>query len=185
MPSLRFRSRQSSPITQTLLGDIYENMDRFDKAIAAYDRDPGRLRNCARMPRSKWRSICSVSNEADEAKDKLPRADRQAIRTNYDALVTLGNIYRANEEFAQAADAYGKAIALLEGARPLATGRSSTIAASPMSAPSSGSKAEADFRKALALEPDQPMVLNYLGYSMIEKGSISPKRSRWCARRSS
>ncbi len=30
-------------------------------------------------------------------------------------------------------------------------------------------KAEADFRRALQLEPDQPMVLNYLGYSMIDK----------------
>lgn len=31
-------------------------------------------------------------------------------------------------------------------------------------------KAEADFRQALTLEPDQPLVLNYLGYSMVEKG---------------
>ena len=30
--------------------------------------------------------------------------------------------------------------------------------------------AEADFREALTLEPDQPLVLNYLGYSMVEKG---------------
>ena len=29
--------------------------------------------------------------------------------------------------------------------------------------------AEADFRAALKLEPDQPLVLNYLGYSMVEK----------------
>ena len=30
--------------------------------------------------------------------------------------------------------------------------------------------AEADFRAALALRPDQPQVLNYLGYSMVELG---------------
>ena len=29
-------------------------------------------------------------------------------------------------------------------------------------------EAEADFRKALELRPDQPQVLNYLGYSMVE-----------------
>ena len=29
--------------------------------------------------------------------------------------------------------------------------------------------AEADFREALALEPDQPLVLNYLGYCLVEK----------------
>ncbi len=31
-------------------------------------------------------------------------------------------------------------------------------------------KAEADFRKALELSPDQPSTLNYLGYSLVEKG---------------
>jgi len=31
-------------------------------------------------------------------------------------------------------------------------------------------QAEADFRRALELEPDQPQVLNYLGYSFVEKG---------------
>ena len=30
-------------------------------------------------------------------------------------------------------------------------------------------QAEADFRAALELNPDQPQVLNYLGYSMVEK----------------
>jgi Flp pilus assembly protein TadD len=30
--------------------------------------------------------------------------------------------------------------------------------------------AEADFKKALALYPDQPLVLNYLGYSWIDQG---------------
>lgn len=32
------------------------------------------------------------------------------------------------------------------------------------------SDAEADFRAALALNPDQPQVLNYLGYSLVERG---------------
>lgn len=31
-------------------------------------------------------------------------------------------------------------------------------------------QAEADFRAALALRPDQPQVLNYLGYSLVERG---------------
>jgi Flp pilus assembly protein TadD len=31
-------------------------------------------------------------------------------------------------------------------------------------------KADADFRKALELNPDQPLVLNYLGYSLVERG---------------
>ncbi|MBL6432409.1 MAG: tetratricopeptide repeat protein, partial [Alphaproteobacteria bacterium] len=30
--------------------------------------------------------------------------------------------------------------------------------------------AEADFRQSLALSPDQPLVLNYLGYSLVDRG---------------
>ena len=39
-----------------------------------------------------------------------------------------------------------------------------------MSAPRNGRQAEADLKKALKLYPDQPHVLNYLGYSWIDQG---------------
>ncbi len=39
------------------------------------------------------------------------------------------------------------------------------------SARSSGTKAEADLKKALELFPEQPHVLNYLGYSWIDQGT--------------
>ena len=45
-----------------------------------------------------------------------------------------------------------------------------TAAASPMSARASGTCAEADLEHALELKPDQPLVLNYLGYSWIDRG---------------
>jgi Flp pilus assembly protein TadD len=87
---------------------------------------------------------------------------------NYDAWVTLGNIHRNNEEYAEAAEAYTKALDLI----PVLTREHWNtlyyrgIAYERVKA---WDKAEADFRKALSLEPDQPMVLNYLGYSLIEK----------------
>ena len=36
-------------------------------------------------------------------------------------------------------------------------------------------QAEADFRNALKLNPDQPLVLNYLGYSLVEFGLKLPE----------
>ena len=35
--------------------------------------------------------------------------------------------------------------------------------------------AEVDFRRALALNPDQPQVLNYLGYSLVDRGEKLPE----------
>lgn len=50
------------------------------------------------------------------------------------------------------------------------TGRCSTRAEFCEHEANQWPKAEADFLQALALEPDQPDVLNYLGYSWVEKG---------------
>ena len=56
-------------------------------------------------------------------------------------------------------------------ARPgRATGRCSMPAASPANAPATGARAEADLLRALELSPEQPYVLNYLGYTWAEQG---------------
>jgi len=157
---------KGSPITQTLLGDIYENMDRFDKAIAAYERIPANseLRENADIETAINLQRLDRSPEAQDRLSKVIANDS----ANYDALITLGNIHRANEEFAKAAEVYSKAIIILKVPersnwsvfyyRGIANERIKNW-----------EQAEADFRKALTLEPNQPLVLNYLGYSMIEK----------------
>ena len=43
-------------------------------------------------------------------------------------------------------------------------------------------KAEADLKKALELYPDQPQVLNYLGYSWIDQGDQSRRGMRMIQR---
>ena len=50
------------------------------------------------------------------------------------------------------------------------TGWSIISAVSATSARKQWDKAEADLKKALELFPDQPQVLNYLGYSWIDQG---------------
>jgi Flp pilus assembly protein TadD len=93
-----------------------------------------------------------------------------------DAAQALGDVLRGKERFADAAKAYDTAIErttdpdqknwTLFYARGIAEERSDQWP-----------KAEADFRKALQLSPDQPYVLNYLGYSWVDKG-INLKEGR-------
>lgn len=82
---------------------------------------------------------------------------------------TLGDALRRNERFAEAAEAYGRAIALIETPTqrhwPLFYSRGVAYERA-----GDWPKAEADFRKALELNPDQPQVLNYLGYSFVDRG---------------
>jgi Flp pilus assembly protein TadD len=82
--------------------------------------------------------------------------------------VTLGDTLRREERFVDARAAYDSAIALLgtpqENHWPVFFARGITHERQ-----NEWPQAEADFRKALELRPDQPQVLNYLGYTMVEK----------------
>lgn len=154
------------PVMLTLLGDIYVDTKQYQNAINAYEQTPpgSPLRvnadteiaiNLQRLERTK------------EAQQKLKEIIAKDPG-NYDALVTLGNVYRSNEEFKPASEAYSAALALVARLekehwrvlyyRGIAYERQKMW-----------DKAEADFRQSLALSPDEPLVLNYLGYSMIEK----------------
>ncbi len=81
----------------------------------------------------------------------------------------LGDVYSGEKQYREANKAYSVSIDLMEKengaqwflyyARGVSYERLSEW-----------EKAEVDFRKALALSPDQPSTLNYLGYSLVEKG---------------
>ncbi len=153
-------------VAKTLLGDIYEDMGQYEKAIAAYQSVPltSVLHTNAQIEvaisRQRLEKPAEAKSQLKIVLEKDPR--------NYDAWITLGNIHRNNEEFKEAADAYTKAIDLVP---VLTRDHWSALYYRGISFERSKAwdKAENDFRKALSLEPDQPMVLNYLGYSLIEK----------------
>lgn len=81
----------------------------------------------------------------------------------------LGDALRREERFAEAVEPYTAAIELISAPEQ----RHWTLYYSRGIAHERSGKwpeAEADFRKALELNPDQPQVLNYLGYSFVDRG---------------
>jgi Flp pilus assembly protein TadD len=107
-------------------------------------------------------------DRTDEAKKRLDRIIADHPKDT-EALMALGNIERARKDFAACATSYGKAIdsiAKLEKSnwvvfyfRGICYERSHQWPG-----------AEADMKKALELFPEQPLVLNYLGYSWVDQG---------------
>jgi tetratricopeptide (TPR) repeat protein len=80
----------------------------------------------------------------------------------------LGDALRMAERFPEAVEAYDRALALVDAPQPAHWVLYYTRGIANERA-GNWDDAEADFRAALKLEPDQPLVLNYLGYSLVEK----------------
>ena len=151
-----------------LLADALQTEDRFADAAAAYGTVPrssdfyyvaqiARSRNLAWDDRMED-GITLLEQLSTEFEDKA------------DAPMQLGDLRRRDERYKEAAAAYDMAFDRIEQAggepdwqlyytRGIARER---IGAWP--------GAETDFKNALALEAEQPLVLNYLGYSWIDRG---------------
>ncbi|MFZ6762177.1 tetratricopeptide repeat protein [Pseudoroseomonas sp. WGS1072] len=82
----------------------------------------------------------------------------------------LGDLLRGRERYAEAAEAYSTALARV-GMRP-APSHWVLFYARGIALERSGDwkGAESDLQQALRLAPEQPYVLNYLGYTWVEKG---------------
>jgi tetratricopeptide (TPR) repeat protein len=153
-------------LAQLLIAEIAEAEGRLSEALAVYRTvDPG-------SPLG-W----SARLRAAELLDQLDRTDEAVAELNKMAaerpdaaqpLIELGDILRGRNRFPEAVTAYDGAATRSE---PL-DGRSwSLLYSRGIALERSGQwpRAEADFLKALDLQKDQPLVLNYLGYSWVEK----------------
>ncbi len=112
--------------------------------------------NLGRLKRTD-EAVAMLTKMADERKDRV------------DVVNNLGDILRGADRFAAAAAAYDKAVERTGKLGPedwvLLYTRGTVLERAGQ-----WERAEADFIKALELQPEQPYVLNYLGYSWIEKG---------------
>jgi len=163
---LGLANHEDFPEGQTLLGEIYTQMKLHEQAIAAYDNiEPGSvLRSSADI------QIATNLNQLNRFDDAVMVLKGLIAREpeNYNALLSLGNLYRLNEKWVDAAESYTQALARVDEPGPqqwsvyyfrgIAFERAGRWA-----------NAEPDFRKALKFQPEQAAVLNYLGYSLIEK----------------
>lgn len=86
-----------------------------------------------------------------------------------DALITLGDLYRRDERYAEAESAYTRAIARLPSPQE-ADWRVLYARGISYERTKRWPEAEADLKLALEIEPEQPFVLNYLGYSWVDQG---------------
>ena len=150
-----------------LAGGLLNQQKQFDQAAALYasvpDTAPGYY--IAEIGRAEATTSLGQSDAAIEILKALARKYPQNITVQ----VALGDGYKRAEKWSDALRAYDAALAL---PAPDETRMWPVYFSRGMSYERSGDfpKAEADMRKALELAPDQPQVLNYLGYSYVDRG---------------
>ncbi|MGB1547374.1 MAG: tetratricopeptide repeat protein [Alphaproteobacteria bacterium] len=150
-----------------LIAEIHETHRRYRAAIEMYERIP---------PGDAWGWLSRIRiaknydalNEEKKAVRLLESMAKERPE-RIDALVELGTLHRLHKSYRDAIDAYSDAIERLDKIEPhhwtLFYARG--IALEQLD---KWKEAEADLLHALKLQPDQPYVLNYLGYSWLEKG---------------
>ena len=157
--------RRDFAAAQILLGRVLEWRRHWQDAIAAYEEvDPqspyaweARLRTATNLRRLE---------RHDEAVAMLQAmADAAPERT--DALVALGDLYRSRERWLDAVTQYDRAVARAQEEPSWSLLYVRGIA---LERAKQWDRAEADFLRALDLRPDDPLLLNYLGYSWAEQG---------------
>lgn len=149
------------------LADIYGRLKQNERAIDVYGLVPeaSPLRDNADVQTG---IALDVLGRPEEAVKHLQGIVTERSKDT-EALTTLGNVLREQKKYEEAVQVYSKAIdTLSKDDRSLWTllyFRGITYERMKNWPP-----AEADFKRALELFPDQPLVLNYLGYSWVDQG---------------
>ena len=160
--------RPHLPLAQLLLSDVLSAQNKPEESLAILAEIPpsspyswsARLRVAADL---------EMLDRTEEAIAQLKQMSAESP-TRAGAEMQLGDLLRGKKRFAEAVEAYDEAIKRLGAAGmperwSLYYSRGIALERSGQWKPS-----EADLLHALELKPEQPLVLNYLGYSWIDRG---------------
>jgi tetratricopeptide (TPR) repeat protein len=161
------------PLALLSLADLYESVKKPAMAIKVYERMPA----SSPLKRNAQIQLATDLDAADRSEEaiKILKSVTAEDPKDLEAIMALGNIERGRKKFADCVVTYSQGVDAL----PKIDDKAAEDKANAVYYYYRGiceerskqwSKAEADMRKALELQPEQPHVLNYLGYSWIDQG---------------
>ncbi len=150
-----------------MTAELLESLGQFDLANDTYatiGRDDPAF-HAAEIGRADVLNAAGREEAAIEVLEALARSHPELPQVH----ASKGDTLRRAQRFAEAAAAYSRALEFYDEANPVKWFVHYTrgIAYHKVD---NWTLAEADFRAALELRPDHPQVLNYLGYSLVERG---------------
>ena len=146
---------------------IAEKADRLDDAVTAYFNIPQGSPYFIQARRQ------AANLYADMGAPERAIAVLQSLynyAASIDALIQIGDIHRQQEDYTAALEAYNHAANQLGGTIPPQHWYLHYVRGIAQEQIGNWLEAEADLRQALAIQPEHPFVLNYLGYAMADRG---------------
>jgi tetratricopeptide (TPR) repeat protein len=149
------------------LGEAYSKIKQYESAIEIYDQVPDasplRVTTDVRIA-----LLLDAMGKSDESIKRLREIVGENPQ-NVDALSALADVLRSHKQFVESAEAYTRVLALT-GPTEKSRWAIYYFRGVDYERAKLWDKAEPDLQKALELYPEQPLVLNYLGYSWVDQG---------------
>lgn len=158
--------RGDHPEAILLAAQLLEQLEQYDLAVETFAKIPPADGSffAAEIGRARALERADKADAAIEVLRALARSHNGIVSVH----LALGDALRRQERFAEAETAYDEALARTNAEAPDAWSIHYSRAI-VLERQKKWDLAEPDFRKALALNPEQPQVLNYLGYSLLER----------------
>ena len=161
--------KPDSDVVLIELAAVAEQQQQAEDAIALYRRVPANsiLKRAADLQLGLNLADLDRHDEAIKELSALLDAQPEDMR----AYLALGGVYASKEDYRNAASVYDRAVARLEADKQADAKPNWNIyyqRGIAYERLKEWPKAEPNFRKALELYPNQPQVMNYLGYSWID-----------------
>lgn len=157
----------SNASAAVLLGVFLERRGRVQDAVAAYRSVPDDNGLAAQARDAEVRALVD-SNRAGDALAVAQRAlGRSAGVSDY---ARLGDALAALKRYNEAADAYGRSLALVRDGTAEQRWPLLLLRASALEDAGRWPEARQALGAALALAPNEPLILNFLGYAKLERG---------------
>jgi tetratricopeptide (TPR) repeat protein len=158
----------SHPMALLSLADLYESVKKPQMAIDVYQRVPADspLKRNAQVQLATDLDAVDRSDEAIKILKEVTEQDPKDL----EAIMALGNVERGHKKFADCVKTYGKGIDVIAEAKDKPNWVYYYFRGICEERSKNWDKAEVDMKKALEIQPEQPHVLNYLGYSWIDRG---------------